>query len=66
MIFSSDLLKIWSFRRVPRRAHDLCCIIWKDVFFFSENMTFLPWAESETRPFPGNTGTHDASPAKKK
>ena len=38
----------------------------KMFFFFSENMTFLPWAESETRPFPGNTGTHDASPAKKK
>ena len=38
----------------------------KMVFFFPENMTFLPWAESETRPFPGNTWKHDASPAKKK
>ena len=35
-------------------------------FFFPENMTFLPWAESERRPFPGNTWKHDASPSEKK
>ena len=47
-------------------AHDLSCIIWKDWGFFLENMIFLPWAESERRPFPaGNTWKHDASPGEK-
>ena len=47
-------------------AHDLSCIIWKDGIFFPENMTFLPWAESERRPFPGNTWKNDTSPSGKK
>ena len=48
-------------------AHDLSCIIWKDWGFFLENMIFLPWAESERRPFPaGNTWKHEASPSEKK
>ena len=34
--------------------------------FFPENITFLPWAESERQPFPGNTWKHDASPSEKK
>ena len=36
-------------------------------YFFPENMIFLPWAESERRPFPaGNTWKHDTSPSEKK
>ena len=47
-------------------AQDLSCIIWKVGIFFPENMTFLPWAENERRPFPGNTWKHDASPSEQK
>ena len=53
---------------LPKRAalaHDLSCVIWKDGFFFPENMIFFPWAESERQPFPGNTWKDDASPSKK-
>ena len=36
-------------------------------YFFPKNMIFLPWAESERRPFPaGNTWKHDASSNEKK
>ena len=65
MIFSSDLLKIWSFQRVPRR-HMIFFVLSGKMVFFPENMTFLPWAESERRPFPGNTWKHDASPSEEK
>ena len=34
-------------------------------YFFPENMIFFPWAESERRPFSGNTWKHDASPSEK-
>ena len=44
-------------RAVP--AHDLSCIIWKDGIFFPENIIFFPWAESERRPFSGNTWKYD-------
>ena len=37
----------------------------KRWYFFLENMIFLPWAESERRPFPGNTWKHDTSPSEK-
>ena len=47
-------------------AHDLSCIIWKDGIFFPENMIFFHHAESERRPFPGNTWKHDASPREEK
>ena len=46
--------------------HDLSCIIWKDGIFSPENMIFFSWAESERRPFSGNTWKHDASPSEKK
>ena len=42
----------------PKRAapaHDFSCITWKDGIFFRENMIFFPRAESERRPFSGNT-----------
>ena len=35
-------------------------------YFFLENMIFFPRAESERRPFPGNTWKHDASPSEEK
>ena len=65
MIFSSDFLKIWSFQRVPRR-HMIFLYYLEKWYFFPENMTFLPLAESERRPFPGNTWKPDASPSEKK
>ena len=36
---------VFSKRATP--GHDLSCIIWKDGFFFPENMIFFPWAGSE-------------------
>ena len=66
MIFSSDLLKIWSFQKVLPRHMIFLVISGKIVFFFPENMIFFPWAESERRPFLGNTWKHDASPSEKK
>ena len=46
MIFSSNILKRWSFQKGPL-GYDLSCIIWKDGIFFPENMIFFPWAERE-------------------
>ena len=46
----------------PKRtapAHDLSCIIWKDVFFFPENKIFFPWAESERRSFSEDTWKYE-------
>ena len=65
MIFSSGLLKIWSFQKVPRR-HMIFLVLSGKMVFFPENMILFPWAESERRPFSGNTWKHDASPSKKK
>ena len=65
MIFSSDLLKIWSFQRVPRR-HMIFLVLSGKMVFFPKNMICFPGAESEKRPFPGNTWKHDASPSKEK
>ena len=65
MIFSSGLLKIWSFQKVPRR-HMIFLVLSGKMVFFPENMTFFPWAWSERRPFPGNTWKHDASPREEK
>ena len=65
MIFSSSLLKIWSFQKVPRR-HTIFLVLSGKMAFFPENMIFFPWAESERRPFSGNTWKHDASPSEKK
>ena len=65
MIFSLNLLKIWSFQRVPHR-HMIFLVLSGKVVSFSRNMTFLPWAESEKRPFPGNTWKNYASLSEKK
>ena len=65
MIFSSDLLKLWSFQRVPRR-HMIFLLLSEKMVFFPENMTFLRWSESERQRFPGNKWKHDASPSEKK
>ena len=46
-------------------AHDLSCIIWKDDIPPPKKIVYL-WAESERRPFRGNTWEHDASPSEEK
>ena len=65
MIFSSGPLKIWPFQKVPRR-HMVFLVLSGKLVFFPENMIFFLRAESERRPFPGNTWKHDALPSEKK
>ena len=64
MIFSSGLLKRWSFQKGQRR-HMIFLVLSVKMVFFPKNMIFFPWAESERQPFPGNTWKDDASPSKK-
>ena len=47
MKFSSDVLKIWSFQKIALK-YDLSYIIWKDGFFFPENVIFFPWTGNES------------------
>ena len=65
MIFSSSFLKKWSFQKGPDR-HMIVLVLSGKMLFFVENMIFFPWAETERRPFSGNTWKHDASPSKEK
>ena len=65
MIFSSSLLKRWSFQKGPRRRMIFPVLSGKMVFF-PESLIFFSWAGSEGRPFPGNTWKHDASPSEEK
>ena len=65
MTFSSNFLKRRSFQKGPRRDMIFLVLSGKMVFF-PENMILFPWAESERRPFSGNTWKHDASPSEKK
>ena len=74
-IFLKNTWKSDIFFRPPKKmvfpkgavlARDLSYIIWKDGFFFSENMIFFHRAESERRSFQGNRWRRDASPSKKK
>ena len=65
MIFSSGLLKRWSFQKGPRR-HMIFLVLSGKIVFFPKNMIFFPWAEIERRPFSGNTWKHDASPSNEK
>ena len=55
MIFSSNFLKRWFFQKGPRGHMIFLVSSGKMVFFFPEYMIFFPWAESERRPFSGNT-----------
>ena len=75
MIFLKKNMEIWYFLQtlwkdgLPKKVRAgtcLSCIIWKDGIFFPENMIFFHRAESERRPFPGDTWKHDASPSKEK
>ena len=60
-----DALKRWSFQKN-------CAGTWSFLYylerwyFFPENMIFFHQAESERRPFPGNTWKHDALPGEEK
>ena len=64
MIFSSGLLKRWSFQNGPCRYMILYYL--ERWYSFPENMIFFHRAESERRPFPINTWKHDASPSEEK
>ena len=65
MIFSSNLLKRWSFQKWASR-HMIFLVLSGKMVFFAENMIFFPWAESERRSFSGNTWKHYASPSEEK
>ena len=40
MIFSSNVLKRYSFRKGAAPGHDLSCIIWKDGIFSQKHDIF--------------------------
>ena len=60
-----DVLKRWSFQKGSDR-HMIVLVLSEKMLFFVENMIFFPWAETERRPFSGNTWKHDASPSEEK
>ena len=57
MIFSSNVLKRWSFQEGPRRDVIFLVLSGKMVFF-PKNI-FFPWAGSEGWPFSRNTWKYD-------
>ena len=61
-IFSSGLLKRWSFQKGSCQ-HMIFLVLSGKMVFFPENMIFFHRAESERPPFPGNTWKHDAPPS---
>ena len=76
MIFLKKYTEIWYFLQafwkygLSKRCHEGT---WSFLHylerwvFFLKTWFFLPWEESERRPFPvGNTWRHDASPSEKK
>ena len=74
MIFLKTYTEIWYFLQafwkyglsVRCRARTWSFLYYLERWYFlPENMIFLPWTESERRPFPGNTWEHDASPSEK-
>ena len=65
MIFSSDLLKRWSFQKGLCR-HMIFLVLSGKMVFVSQKPYFFYWAESKRRPLPGNTWKHDASPSEEK
>ena len=58
MIFSSNVLKRWSFQKRPHWDMIFLVISGKMVFF-PENMIFFPWAQSERRSFSRTTWKYD-------
>ena len=74
MIFLKKYTEIWYFRRTfwkyglskRCRAGKWSFLYYLERwYFFPENMIFFSWAESEGRPFSGNTWKHDALPSEK-
>ena len=55
MIFSSNVLKRWSFQKRLLRWAMIFIVLSGKMVFFPENMIFLPWKESERQAFPRNT-----------
>ena len=54
-----------SFQKGPWR-HMIFLVSSGKMVFFPKNIIFFRWAESEKRPFPGNTWKHDTSSNKEK
>ena len=46
MMFSSNFLKRWSFRKRPRWDMIFLVLSGKMVFFFPKNMIFFPWEKA--------------------
>ena len=61
MIFSSNVLKRWSFQKRLLRWGMIFIVLSGKMVFFPENMIFLPWAGSEGWPFSRNTWKYDIS-----
>ena len=59
MIFSSNVLKRWSFQKRLLRWGMIFIVLSGKMVFFPENMIFLPWAGSEGWPFSRNTWKYD-------
>ena len=66
MIFSSHLLKRWCLSKKGRGGTWYFLYHLERWYFFPKNIIFFHWAESEKRPFPGNTWKRDTSPNKEK
>ena len=75
MIFLKKYTEIWYFLQIFWKyglSKGYSAGTWSFLYylewwcFFPENMTFLPWAESKRRPFPGNTWKYETSPSQKK
>ena len=75
MIFLKKYMEIWYFLQASRkdglskkgRAGTWYFLYYLERwYFFPENRIFFHQAESERRPFPGNTWKHDAPPSEEK
>ena len=75
MIFLKIYMEIWYFLHTPwkdglskkERAGASSLLYYLERwYFFPKNMILFHWAESETRPFSGNTWKHDASSSEEK
>ena len=74
MVFLKKYTEIWYFLQAfwkyglskKCRAGTWSFLYYLERWYFPENMIFFPWAESEGRPFSGNTWKHNPSPSEKK
>ena len=59
MIFSSNVLKRWSFQKGLLRWGMIFIVLSGNMVFFPQNMIFFPWKESERRGFPRSTWKYE-------